>query len=114
MKHEDAKVTLVVGEGDAKKEFTREYQKTVFETASDVISALQVPEKVEDLIGALNYGFDLKVRAKIRQQLEKETAGPDRAIEKAIKSLMDARAAAGKPITRERAEQLYKIMQESE
>lgn len=106
------------------------YNKTVFEgTSSDdkgkptydgndpnAISGLlrdavaffqgQVGEKgngVIELLKNATYAYDLGERAKIRQQLVTAAAGPDKAIEKAIKDLMSARAAAGKPITVEQA-----------
>lgn len=97
MKTENGKVTLVVGEGDAKKEFTKDYQKVIFETAADIVGWLQDAEKAPSVIAALNYGYDLKQRAKVRQQLESTSAGPEKALEKLIKNIQAARTALGKP-----------------
>lgn len=56
---------------------------------------------VLELLKNATYAFDLGVRASIRQTLVTAAAGPDKAIEKAIKDLMAARAAAGKPMSEE-------------
>ena len=58
---------------------------------------------VLELLKNATYAYDLGVRASIRQTLVTAAAGPDKAIEKAIKDLMVARAAANRPITEEQA-----------
>lgn len=66
----------------------------------------QVGEKgngVIELLKNATYSYDLGERAKIRQQLVTAAAGPDKAIEKAIKDYMAARSAMGRPVTMEQA-----------
>lgn len=102
---------------------SQEYQKQVFEgtqaddkgkptggTVEELLSgAIQfyqnkVGEKGNGVLALLadaTYAYDLGERARIRQTLVTAAAGPDKAIEKAIKDFMAARAAAGKPISLE-------------
>lgn len=102
---------------------TQEYNKLVFEGTELTDGKVTSKEPVEGLLGAAikffqdevgekgngviellknaTYAYDLGVRAGIRQTLVTAAAGPDKAIEKAIKDLMAARAASGKPITEE-------------
>lgn len=111
---------------------TQEYNKTVFEGTGiddkgkviagapeamlgDAIAFFQkeVGEKgngVVELLRNATYAYDLGVRAGIRQTLVTAAAGPDKAIEKAIKDLMAARAAAGKPLTEEQARAKVMVM----
>lgn len=66
----------------------------------------QVGEKgngVVEMLKHVTYGSDLNVKSTIRQGLTKALEGPDKAIEKAAKDIMAARAAIGKPITMEQA-----------
>jgi hypothetical protein len=66
----------------------------------------QVGEKGNGVLAMLadnTYAHDLGRRASMRQTLVTAAAGPDKAIEKAIKDFMAARAAAGKPVTEEAA-----------
>lgn len=58
---------------------------------------------VVELLKHVTYAYDLGQRATIRQTLVTAIAGPDKAIDKAIKDFMAARAASGKPITEEAA-----------
>lgn len=67
---------------------------------------------VADMLADLTYAYDLGRRASIRQQLVTAAAGPDKAIEKAIKDLMAARAAAGKPIDEVTARAKVKALME--
>lgn len=67
---------------------------------------------VVEMLKHVTYAYDLGVRAGIRQNLVTALAGPDKAIEKAIKDLMAARAAAGKPITEEAARAKVKALME--
>jgi len=55
------------------------------------------------MLADATYANDLGQRNSIRQSLIAGMAGPDKAIEKAIKDLMAARAASGKPIVEARA-----------
>jgi len=113
------------------------YQKVVFEGTAkndkgEVISAVkedvllgdaikfmqkEVGEKgngVIELLRNVTYAYDLGVRAGIRQTLVTAAAGPDKAIEKAIKDFMAARAAAGKPVTLEQATERIKLLMDAE
>jgi hypothetical protein len=58
------------------------------------------------LLGALNYGVNLKARTIVRNELQSKLEGPDKAINKMIADLIKARAAAGKPISEEKARAL--------
>ena len=51
-----------------------------------------------DLLENVTYANDLGQRAKVRAAIVAAAAGPDKAIDKAVKDFMAARAAAGKPI----------------
>lgn len=104
---------------------SQEYQKTVFEglkaddkgkpeggTPEELLGAAieffqkQAGEKgngVVELLKNATYAYDLGERAKIRQQLVTAAAGPDKAIDKAVKDYMAMRAAMGKPVTEEAA-----------
>jgi hypothetical protein len=64
------------------------------------------------LLADATYANDLGQRAKIRQQLVTAAAGPDKAIDKAVKDFMAARAAAGKPVTEEQARMKIKALME--
>ena len=54
---------------------------------------------VLELLKHATYSYDLTQRAKIRQSLVANAAGPEKAIEKQVKDFMAARAAMGKPVT---------------
>lgn len=97
MKSETAAVTVTIGE----KEFSKEYTKKVYETAEDVLTALQADEK--SVISLINYATDLKLRANVRSQILNESAGPEKSINKAVEAFMKARAAVGKPIGEDEA-----------
>lgn len=110
------------------------YQKTVFEymktdekgngvklegdAVSDALSAAiqhyqsENPKGngVVDLLRDATYAYDLGKRAAIRNSLVTAAAGPDKAIDKAIKDLMAARAAAGKPLTEAQAREKVMVM----
>lgn len=120
-----AKVTVKDSQG--KEVATREYQKVVFQEPKDrpsdellaeAIAHLQkdVGEKgdpVAELLSHLTYAYDLGVRSGIRQELVSGIAGPDKAIAKAIDDFMKARAAVGKPVSREDAEKKVRAMLEA-
>jgi len=98
MRTETGRVELKVGIGENAKVFGRDYSKSIFETSEDVIEWLQDPAKQVELLRDLNYGHDLKKRGKVRQALDLESAGPDKAINKIISDLNRERTAAGKPV----------------
>ena len=118
------KATVQVKDSKGTVVAKQDYNKVVFEGTEEVNGKVQggtaeqllgdaitfyqnkVGEKGNGLLALLadaTYAYDLGERAKIRQTLVTAIAGPDKAIEKAIKDLMAARAAAGKPITEEAA-----------
>lgn len=101
MKNETRKVTLKVND----KEFVREYQATIYESAEDLLALLSKSdaETQKQIAADYTYGSDLKVKAKIRQQLESEAAGPDKAIAKLVTDLVKQYASVGKTITEEQA-----------
>jgi len=125
-----AKVTVKDNQG--KVVATQEYTKIVFEGLSEddkgkptggtdeellgqavayfEAEAGKDQRGVIDLLKELTYGYDLGVKATVRQQLMRAVAGPDKAIEKAIKDYMAARAAMGKPVSEEIARK--KIMED--
>lgn len=104
---------------------SQEYDKTVFEGMGTDDKGNMIPGDVETLLGQAiqwfqeqvgetgngvlellknaTYANDLGKRAAIRQMLVSAVAGPEKAIEKSIKDFMAARAAAGKPISEEKA-----------
>jgi hypothetical protein len=121
-----AKVTVKNAKGEVIA--TQEYDKVVFEgltmTSDGKPTLGDSPEAVSTALGAAiefyqkaspkgngvvdllkdaTYAYDLGVRANIRQSLVTAIAGPDKAIEKMVKDMIAARAAAGKPITEEAA-----------
>lgn len=102
----------------------QEYQKVIFEgmqadekgkptggTKQELLKACidfltgksKEGDGVGDLLSYATYAYDLAVRGTIRAAIEKAAEGPDKVIEKTIKDLMAARAAAGKPITEDEA-----------
>lgn len=112
-------LTVSIGEGAAKKEFTGQVSYRAFETAEDVLLALQAEETEKQafvadpenagktwqssLIGHLNYSIDLTERAKVRAQIIATQAGPDKAFEGAAKMLVKAFAALGESLSFEDA-----------
>ena len=97
MKNEQATVTVSIGD----KEFSKEYTKVIFENSEDVLTALQKDEK--EVVSLINYAKDLKLRANVRSQILTESAGPEKATNKAIEAFIKARAAVGKPVTEDEA-----------
>lgn len=128
------KATVQVKDSQGKVITSQEYDKVVFEglaldekgkptggTPEELLgAAIEHFQKeagkdgngVLELLSAATYANDLGVRAKIRQALVTAIAGPDKAIEKAVKDLMAARAAAGKPISEEAARARVKAFME--
>lgn len=74
--------------------------------ANDVTLTDEQKSKLSDLCGAANYGFNLKARATVRAAIQSRLEGPDKAINKMVADLVKARAAAGKPITEEKAREM--------
>jgi hypothetical protein len=115
---------------------SQEYEKLVFEgtgpddkgkpTGGEPLELLQagidfLQEKVGkagngvvELLGYVTYAYDLEARAKIRNALVSNAAGPEKAIEKQIKEYMAARAAMGRPVSEEIARKRVMAMLEEE
>jgi hypothetical protein len=103
----------------------QDYDKVVFEGNEIVDGKVQPVEDMETLLGVAieyfqeqvgkdgsgvlemlkcaTYAHDLNRRSSIRQALVAAAEGPDKAINKAVKDLMAAKAAQGKPISEEEA-----------
>lgn len=115
MKTEAKTVKINFGTDAVPRVVERAYQAIEYENIEDILSAFQATDDKgkNKLIDCLNYGWDLKVRASIRNDMVSADAGPERSFESTVKQTMKARAAIGKPVTEERARELVKIMQES-
>jgi hypothetical protein len=106
MKTINDKVT-VTSKGLDGKEVTKEapvsYQE--FETADDVLSFLSAADEkgIKSFLAAQNYGVNLKARASVRSTLLDSMQGPDKAVNKAVETLVKAMAALGVPFTEEQA-----------
>ena len=102
MKHEDAKVEVKVND----KSLVRSYKKAVIENYDDAVAFVkEFYDKVRDgkvtadsvVWELITYAGDLKVRADIRGQILATEAGPEKALEKAFKDLVNGFVAAGIP-----------------
>lgn len=109
MKHITSEVEVSVGSGPDKKVFKGPVSYHELETAEDVRPFLDDKAKLTELIDAANYGFNLKARSKVRQTLIAESAGPDNAVAKLIKSIVANRAAVGRPISEVEARNLAMV-----
>ena len=96
-----------------------EYGKAYFApvvTSIDGILSLAESDPI-GLIKDLNYGAGLYYNSLVREVVSAENSGPAeiaKNFEKQVKSFMAARAAAGKPVSEEKARLLIKAMLESE
>lgn len=107
MKQIIGEVTLTTKDASGNEtDHKAEVKYMAFETLDDILAAVGTPEGLKELIENANYAINLKARAPVRQTLAAKVAGPDKAIEKAIKDMVKARAAMGKPITEEAARAL--------
>lgn len=79
--------------------FSRPVTFPEYETADDVLTGLQNAETAKEIISALNYGSNLKARAKVSAQIKQENQGPEVAINRAVKQLIANRAKLNKPIS---------------
>ena len=102
-------VEVKFGSGESKRTVSREVKYSKLETADDVLGLLNDPKTLAELLGDVNYARNLGARSKVRQAIMSTEAGPDKAIEKAIKDMVKARAAVGKPITEEQAKQMLGV-----
>lgn len=99
MKQETTTVTVSIGD----KEFSKTYEKIIYETVDDVLALLQDEKKAKQAIKDLNYGSDLKAKSEVRNAIISESAGPEKAFEKAVKEFMKLREANGNPVTEEQS-----------
>jgi hypothetical protein len=112
MKSEKRKVQVTIQVGDQKKDFTRDYEAQIFENAEDIIGVMQSEDGLKSILASLNYGHDLKAKAKVRQVLLRENSvSVDATLAKAMKTIQDARKAAGKePLSNEKLMDRAKAM----
>lgn len=96
-----------------------EYGKAYFApmvTSIDGVLSLAESDPI-GLLKDLNYGTGLYYNSLVREVVSAENSGPAeiaKNFEKQVKSFMAARAAAGKPVSEEKARLLIKAMLESE
>lgn len=85
VKLEDDKVTAKIeGKGDVERTYRRY-------TAMTMAGALALAGgKIDDVLKAFNYAYDLGVRSRERQALLAANEGPEKAIEKGVKGLVAA------------------------
>lgn len=89
MKTETGSVNVEVTNAKGEKTtVSKQAEYVQLENAEDVLTLASDAEKVKDLISAANYGFNLKSRAAVRQSILNEAAGPGKAIEQMVKSLV--------------------------
>ncbi len=105
MKTETRSVEVTVGA----KKFSRDMTITVVETPEDVLTLLQDPKSASSVVDLYNYANDLKLRAPIRQAILNNEAAQEQAIEKQVKSFMDMRSKAGKPVTEAQARKFVEM-----
>lgn len=101
------------------------YTEASFSSVENMLSWLANPASVEGndflqiteknpasslILKALNQGIDQRARASVRARLVRQSEGPEKAIEKQVKALMDARSAAGKPISYEIAKAKIELL----
>ena len=86
-----------------------------FETSDDVLEYLSKGDKdaISHFIGSVNYGLNLKARAKVRTSILDKVAGPDKAINKMVETLVKGMAALGIPFTEEQARAQIKANQDA-
>lgn len=74
------------------------------ENAADLLSFAQAGDaQLKQLLGAANYGLNLKARASVRATLLQTLEGPDKSINKAVEALVKAMAAVGITMTEDAA-----------
>jgi hypothetical protein len=111
MKTDQGTVTVKFGEEPNVKEFSRAYTQKTYENADDVLNELQSPESLKTLLSNLNYGTDLKLRVKVRNEILAEQAGPEKSFNKLVADIIKNRAALGKPVTEEQARKMAEMIQ---
>jgi len=109
MKTEETLVTVTIGD----KEFSKSYMKKTYETEEELLSLMEKPETLKELLRDFNYGQDLKAKSEIRNKILAEQAGPEKAFEKSVRDFIKLREAMGKPVTEERAREIVKMTMES-
>ena len=106
--------TVTVGIGD--QDFSKTYQQVEREsvTVDDLLTLLQDEKSAKQVISDWFYGQDLRAKAKVRNEILAQNAGPEKAFEKAVKDFMKLRDAMGKPVSEEKARDIVKSMQDAE
>lgn len=79
---------VVTAKIDGKGEVKRDYNRLTALTMKGALAL--VGGKLDDVLKAFNYAFDLGVRSRERQALLAANEGPEKSIEKGVKGLMAA------------------------
>lgn len=111
MKNEKVTVTVSFGEDNAKKEFSRDFLQSVFETSDDVLNGLQTKESTEQILKDLNAGVKSRLYLQTRNAILAEQAGPEKSFNKLVADIIKNRAALGKPVTEAQAKAMAEMIQ---
>lgn len=100
----EVSLTFKASDGSEKTE-SAPVSYAVYETADDVLGFLTSAKEADlkSFLKSLNYGINLDARSEVRQTLQTKVAGPDKAVNKAVETLVKAMAALGVPFTEEQA-----------
>ena len=107
-------VEVKFGEEPNVKTFSQGYSFSAYETADDVLAALQNEAGVTELIDRLNKQIEATQRVNARNKINAEQAAPEKAFEKQVKAFMKARELNGKPVSEEQARKVVQLMLDSE
>lgn len=101
MKQVESTVTVKM-QGVDGKEISIEKPVTFpeFESVDDVLTGLQGPE-AKYYIDCLNYGANLKARAKVTAQIKNENQGPEVSVNRLLAQMEKNHEKAGKPFDKE-------------
>lgn len=85
------------------KDIDRPVSYPEYETADDVLNVLTGASKevVDDLLGSLNYGCNLKARAKVTAQIKQDNQGPEVSINRLLAQMEKNHEKMGKPFDKE-------------
>lgn len=100
-------VTAGIKQADGSmKDFSGTGAVNLYAGVEDLMNALEDKESQGEIVNLINQSLEARERAKIRQQILAENAGPEKAIDRAIMQFMKAREAVGKPITEDKAREM--------
>jgi len=106
MKREQKTVTVTIGD----KDHSRDYEKISYENREDILSAISTDDGLTGVLANLNYGYDLKQRATVRQAILDAHQGPEKSQEKMAKELVKVFAGMGQNLTLEQALERVKAL----